>query len=129
MLDIDYMSANCDFSISQAFAGFNLWSRTETTRKIVTVDPGIGLSCFDDHALSTGISNDVFMKDPTQPHGFFVGNSWSHNVLFVDHTHPNSSEYWGSMLKYLFIKMSYDGVNRETSCLHQNVGDWESRFC
>jgi alpha-glucosidase (family GH31 glycosyl hydrolase) len=104
------MSANCDFTISELFAGFNLWAKKESVMKIPTVNPGIGLKCYDNLPLRKGIEDDVFLKDPKSRSGYFVGNSWSHDVVFVDHTHPNSSEYWGSMLHYLQTKMSYSGV-------------------
>lgn len=77
----------------------------EDVRYIPIIDAGVSIDT--DFAMEAGKKMDVFIKKNGDN---YLANVWPGDVHFVDFLHPNSTEYWMSMLDVLYNKVKFSGL-------------------
>ncbi|KAJ8974175.1 hypothetical protein NQ317_004852 [Molorchus minor] len=113
--DLDYMNNSNDFTYDKEnFKGLPEFVKELHTRGmhyIPLIDPGVSASekpgTYPPYDI--GITMDIFVKNSSeQP---FIGKVWnSESTVWPDFTHPNTVDYWTSMLKNLHKEIPFDGA-------------------
>lgn len=104
--DLDYMQSKQDFTVDTM--NFNLQSFSEVLKRVryvPLIDAGVSLKTRS--AMEKGRQMNVFSKENGRD---YVGRVWPGEVHFVDFLHPNSTEYWVSMLKILYDQVKFSGI-------------------
>ncbi len=74
------------------------------------VDVGVGSQKYpNDEALSLGKQMDIFCRSPKTGR-YFQGEVWPGPSYYPDFFHPDSSDYWQTMMVKLHDKCGYSGI-------------------
>jgi len=110
--DIPYMHNYVDFSVDNV-AFKDLKDFIENTLKpqnmhfVPIIDAGISMEsdAQGTNWFNKGQEMGIFiksMKNPDIHNGTLIGHVWPNHTAFVDFLHPNSTDYWGQGLGYLY---------------------------
>ncbi|XP_055955044.1 lysosomal alpha-glucosidase isoform X1 [Patella vulgata] len=112
--DLDYMDSRRDFTTNLTGFG-DQGAMVEDLHNrgmhyIMLVDPGISSTSKAGtyEPLDLGLKMDIFVKDHNgKP---LEGKVWPGFTYFPDFTHPNSQQYWTTIVKNFHDKVAFDGM-------------------
>jgi lysosomal alpha-glucosidase len=117
-LDIDYMNAYRDFTLSEHFpeAEVRKWVdelHAEGQRFVVINDPGIasGYPRGEYAPFDEGVAADVFIKAPPgSPETYAIGGVWPGATAFADFSAPTAHAWWEAQIAAFHKKIGFDGL-------------------
>ena len=89
--DLEYMDKKMIFTVNPKTHGdkLNTMMKEHEIHFIPLLD--VGVSIYDERAMSLGKNMDVFLRDPYNPDEYYEGVVWPGQVHFVDFLHSNGS--------------------------------------
>ena len=109
--DLDYMQSKAIFTVDERNyppSKMKDLMKNKQIHYIPLID--VGVSMEDKVAMSKGIADNVFLKNPRQPKQDYIATVWPGKVHFVDYLHPNASNFWESQLERLYDLIPFSGV-------------------